>query len=96
MKFTFKTEKPTGRYRSFDTETHYVKWNKVEIGTISPETPFTIRLRVMKKDMTEDKNPNCPWRWIKLKQQSISLDEAKKYLNDNIKLITDTFTIPTD
>lgn len=28
MKFTFKTEKPTGRYRSFYPDHHYVKLKK--------------------------------------------------------------------
>ena len=81
MKFTFKTTKPTGRYRSFDHPSHAIKLKKIEVGYITPEVPFIIRFKVTKADIAEDGNPNCPWKWIRLKKQSNSLQEAKDFLN---------------
>jgi len=61
-KFTFKTSHPTGRYRSFDDDEHYVKFKRVEVGSIDDAKPHTIRLMVVKKDIMEDNNPNCTWK----------------------------------
>jgi hypothetical protein len=93
-KFTFKTEKPTGRYKSFYNVTHHVKYNKVEIGTIDDKT-FKIRLRVIKQNILEDGNPNCSWKWITLKKESASINEAKQFLNDNIAKITSFYSLPS-
>lgn len=83
MKFTFKTEKPTGRYRSFLPEHHYVKLKKQTIGTIDDEQPHEIRLMVVKQDIMEDGNPNCDWKWIQLKAEFKTINEAKEFLNVN-------------
>jgi hypothetical protein len=40
---------------------------------------------VHKDDINEDGNPNCPWKWISLKKESESLQEAKDWLNENIE-----------
>lgn len=87
MKFTFKTEKPTGSYKSFFSDYHYIKLKKKEVGTITDKT-YKIRLKVWKADINEDGNPNCKWKWITLKKESKTLQEAKDFLNENIKLIT--------
>jgi hypothetical protein len=81
MKFTFKTDKPTGQYRSFYSNHHEIKLNKKVIGSIDPKLPHKIRLQVMKTDIMEDGNPNCKWKWIVLKQQSQTLQETKEFLN---------------
>jgi hypothetical protein len=81
MKFTFKTEKSTGRYRTFHSDYHYVKLNKCVVGNISDEEPFKIHLMVIKNDVMEDGNKNCTWKWITLKKESSSLQEAKDFLN---------------
>jgi hypothetical protein len=89
MKFTFKTNKATGMYRSFYPNTHIIKLNKLNVGEISDNEPYKIRLQIMKKDLMEDKNPNCDWRWITLKTPSFNeLQEAKDWLNKNITGIT--------
>ncbi len=80
-KFTFKTEKPTGSYRSFFPNLHYIKWNKKEVGDIDDKNPHTIRLKVYKSDINEDGNPNCLWKWIKFKKQFESVQDAKEWLN---------------
>jgi len=69
MKFTFKTEKPTGAYRSFFSENHYIKLNKKQVGAIADRT-WKIRLMVFKDDINEDGNANCQWKWISLKKES--------------------------
>ena len=92
MKFTFKTEKPTGRYSSFFPRTHYIKLNKKEVGLIVDIT-WDIRLMVYKSDILEDGNPNCDWKWIKLKKESETLQEAKDFLNNNIDAILNKYKL---
>ena len=82
-KFTFKTEKPTGKWKSFDSDIHYIKLNGKQVGQIDPEEPYTIRLMVVKKDINEDGNPNCTWKRIKLVKDFKSLQEAKDFMNNN-------------
>jgi hypothetical protein len=92
MNFTFKTEHPKGRYRSFDFDRHAIKLNKKEVGLIEDRT-FTIRLAILKDNLNEDKNPNCPWKWVSLKKESKSLDEAKKFLKDNYLIIINKYKL---
>jgi hypothetical protein len=90
MKFTFKTTPATGRYRSFYPDTHEIKFKRKVCGLITDQTPHKIRLQVIKKDINEDKNPNCSWKWITLKYEGKTLQETKDFLNANIdKIIKD-------
>ena len=93
MKFTFKTENPTGRYSSFYSSTHYIKLTKKQVGTISDKKPYLIKLMVVKKDINEDGHPNCKWKYITLKKESESLQEAKDFLNKNIETIRSQFEL---
>jgi hypothetical protein len=89
MKFTFKTEKPTGKWSSFDSPTHYIKLNKRVVGEISSDKPFKISLMVIKRDINEDGNPDCKWKRIYFKKDSETLQEAKDFLNkDADKIIS--------
>lgn len=90
-RFTFKTEKPTGKWRSFDSDNHIIKLNKIKIGNISSLEPFFIRLKIIKKDIMEDGNPNCEWKWIKLAIKFNSLSDAKEWMQINFKKITTKF-----
>lgn len=94
-KFTFKTENPTGKWKSFDNPIHYIKFNKTVVGNISlnEQEIYQIYLMVIKKDINEDKNPNCEWKWILLKQESQTLDFSKEWLNENIDLILSKYTL---
>jgi hypothetical protein len=76
-KFTFKTTQPTGRYRSFDRASHDIKLGGVVVGFIEPTAPYKARLMATKKDINEDGNPNCPWKWVRLKREFGSVQEAK-------------------
>ena len=93
MKFTFKTHKPTGRYRSFFKPDHSIKLNKCECGTIGHEPPHRIRLQIVKDHEHKDNNPNCPWMWITLSHQSKSVEDAKIFLNEHIDAIMGKYTI---
>ena len=48
---------------------------------------------IVKKDINEDGKPNCKWRWIILKKESESLQEAKDFLNKNIETIRSQFEL---
>jgi len=88
-KFTFKTTKSTGRYRSFYSDSHDIKLKGNNVGNIQDEKPFKIKLMVMKNEAKgiTDNNPNCPWKWITLKKESESLEEAKTWINSVIEQI---------
>lgn len=93
MKFTFKTTNPTGPYSSFSNPIHDIKLQKKVVGSISPEEPYQISFRVIKKDLLEDGNANCPWKWIRLKKEFISLLEAKEFLNARINDILERYNL---
>lgn len=91
-KFTFKTIKPTGKYRSFDTPDHRIKLQGKEVGSIEDKI-WTIRLAVKKQDLNEDRNPNCEWRWVTLSRKSDSLEDAKTWLNVNYGTIVQKYNL---
>ena len=82
MPFTFKTEKPTGRYSSFFPTTVYIKLKKKEVGTIYENT--SIRLMICKEPTTADP---APFYWITLAKKSESVEAAKEFLNANFDAI---------
>lgn len=84
MKFTFKHIKTTGRYSGFYPTTHDIKLQKKKVGSISNSYPYTISLMVIKVNIREDGNPNCTWKWIILKWESKSVEDAKEFLNEKI------------
>ena len=92
-KFTFKTKKATGRYRSFFHDYHIIKLKQKEVGSINDKYPHKIRLMVVKKDINEDGNANCKGKWITLKKESASLQDAKNFLNDMRDLILSKFEL---
>ena len=93
IKFTFKTTRPTGSYAWLHKPYHNILLNKIFVGAIEHDKPHLIRLMVMKADIMEDGNINCKWKWITLKNEFESLDEAKVFLNENIEIITTKYKI---
>ena len=89
MPFTFKTEKSTGRYRSFYPDAHYIKMDKKQVGKIN-DKDFTIRLMVQKEVTKEDP---APFKWITLKHVEPSLLETKAWLNKNFTAITTQYQL---
>ncbi len=92
-KFTFKTSKGSGKFASFFTPSHHIKLKKIDVGSIEHEAPHRIKLQVKKKDIMEDGNKNCPWKWITLKREFTSVDETKKYLQENTDKILIQFDV---
>lgn len=67
MGLTFKTEYPTGRYRSFDHIYILIKLNKQEVGTIGWQTsmvPGKTGMRVSLR--VKDATAACGWKNITL------------------------------
>ena len=96
-KFTFKTEKPKGRWKSFDHDIYHIKLNKVEIGMfVTVGEVFRVRLRVMKTDKITDSNPNCPWKWIHLKGDFKTLQDGKDWVKRNTTGLLKKFDYPKD
>ena len=85
QKFTFKTIKPTGRYRSFYPDQHEIKLKRKTVGSIEDKKHHRISLMVEKEDIYEEGNPNCSWKWIMLSEESESITDAKDFLNKHIK-----------
>lgn len=97
-KFTFKNYEHTGRYRSFDSEGCEIKLKGKVVGFINEitsfgkphplEGKFRITLMLVKKDIMEDRNPNCPWKNAAMLHTADSLKDAKEFVqkfNDEIQ-----------
>lgn len=95
MKVTFKTEKPKGKWAWLDNPTTYIKVDKQNIGNFDTDEndKITIRLRIIKDDINSDGNPNCTWKWIQLKKVSDTLEEAKQFVIDHIKVISEKYNL---
>ena len=93
MKFTFKTEKPTGQYKAFFDPRYIIKLKGFIVGAIEPQSPFRARFMVEKSDIMEDGNSNCSWKWIKLTKEFDSVDKTKQWLNDNTDLIIEKYPL---
>lgn len=96
MKFTFKTEHPTGRYRSFYPSYHHIKLKKIEVGSIDDREPHSIRLMIVKSDEDKKIEPNCEWKWVTLRAKFTSISEAKEFLNKNFEEINKRWDIYID
>lgn len=92
MRLTFKTEEPKGKYRAFHDTIHYIKIDGVEVGTIGHNEPHKIRLKAVKDDAAQG-NPNCSWKWVVLKKDFTTLQEAKDFLKINFEKILKKVTI---
>lgn len=94
-KFTFKTIKPTGPYKSFESPEHIIKLDKRKVGNIYPpynrigrkHDDYEIVLMVLKENPAQSENPNCIWRHYQFKKTHKTLEEAKEWLNANIEEI---------
>jgi hypothetical protein len=89
-RFTFKTEKSTGRFSSFYPDVHHIKLNKIECGYITDKKPHLIKLQVLNE---RPGNLNCKWRWVTLVAEFWTLEEVKAFLNANFEMINKKYTI---
>ena len=93
-KFTFKTIKSTGKWKSFDNDSYNILLKKKKVGVFfNKGEGYSINFMVMKTETITDNNPNRPWKWITLKHRAESLEAAKDYVNDNFQKITSSFTL---
>lgn len=95
-KFTFKTNRPTGPYKSFYNDSIEIKYKRKVCGAIikaSCSTGYQIRLMTKKDDIANSSNPNCDWEWICFKKVFKSIDEAKEWINEKIDYVFEKFTL---
>lgn len=85
--FTFKINRPTGRFRSFDRANMDIVWDKKQVGSVSEKVGY-YEIHFMVKS---DKHPG--WKWIVLKKRVASFDEAKQLLRENFQTITKKFEL---
>lgn len=94
--FTFKKNIPTGKYKSFETESHEIKIKRKLVGHInqpshfSNEEDFYVMFSI-KKEAT--KNSPASFKWITLKRRFKTADEAKTFLNKNFERLTKQFDL---
>jgi len=91
--FTFKTTKPTGRYKSFESSTHDIKIKGKWVGSIDDEFPYKLRFMVHKEESELNENEPCTWKWIVLTKRNESIQGAKDWLNKNFEAITTKFKL---
>ena len=73
-----------------------IKLNGKEVGMLYKggfDTPIDIRFMIYKKDIMEDKNPNCLWMWKTLKYHPNTIQEAKDFIRKFSKDIQDKFQL---
>ena len=95
MKFTFKADVPTGRYRSFHPTTHHIKLNKKACGWFHEQYGKTdgIWLSIEKDEKHDDGNPNCSWMNIRLKAKFETVKEVKEFLIENTDAIVKKYNL---
>jgi hypothetical protein len=96
MKLTFKKHIATGRYRSFESESHEIKLKGKMIGHISevsgrwtsgddPDVgKFKVSLAIKKEVTDEDLSE---FKWVYLKKRFDNAKEAREWLNEHIDSI---------
>lgn len=82
-KFTFKKDMPTGRSKLLCPVIHLIKLGGKEVGKFGETAPISIRFMVEKDDVKNSRNPNCPWKWVKLNKEFSSPEEARQWLRGN-------------
>lgn len=92
--FSIREIKPTGKWKSFSESEYQVKLDKQIVGELVYKKSFKVRLMVIKKDINEDGNPNCIWRWAILKTSELKTkEEVKSWLNENATAIIAHFNL---
>lgn len=92
---SFKKDIDTGKYRSFEPESHVIKIGGKEVGSISEISnmgrrvddesgKFAVRIMVKKEVTSNDKSP---FKWQTFKKKFDTANDAKTWLKDNIEHI---------
>jgi hypothetical protein len=68
---------------------YIIKIDGKDVGRIAPPSwssnnkQWVIRLTINKKDINEDGNPNCSWKWVELVKRFDTEESAREYLKEN-------------
>lgn len=92
-KFTFKINKSTGQYRSFYPDNVDIKLNKKLVGHIGTKNlsgPWQVSLAIKKEKTNGDP---ADFKWIYLKKEYSSINEAKEMLIRNTEAIIQKFDL---
>lgn len=88
MKFTFKKNIPTGQWRSFEPESHLIKFNKKECGSI-----FSTGDGMFKVSLAVKCQAPPGWKNTTFLKRQATVIEAKEWLNDHINDILTAYTV---
>ncbi len=86
-KFTFKTKKSTGRFSAFYSDQHQIKLNGKRIGSIDDAAPHKIHFAINDETL----KGNCKWKWVILKRENTSVNNAKAWLNEKIAVLVEKY-----
>lgn len=97
-KFTFKMNRPTGKWKCFSSTSCDILLEKNLVGSFyedksTANTIIEIRFMKMKADIMEDGNSNCLWKWTTLNKKCASFDEAKTWVNENFEIINTSINL---
>jgi hypothetical protein len=86
-------KKPTGLARiAFNRGCNIIEKDKC-VGRIDGNGLY-VRVMVVKKNLDEDLNKNCKWRWITLDTPDFEdMNDAKTWAKDNWEQIKNTFDL---
>lgn len=59
----------------------------------SENRDIKIRFSVIKKDILEDGNSNCSWKWVKLTYVPKDDEDAREYLKNNVDKIVEKLNL---
>jgi len=93
MKFTFKKDVPTGRYKSFDLKYTDIKLGGKQVGHIKESRDsrdYSISFAI-KKEKTE-KDP-APFKWVYLKARFKTEPEARVFVKRHEEQIQERYNL---
>lgn len=96
LKLTYKNDNPTGKWRSFNSKACHVKLNGKRFASVNEKSvldrsdSLNWRIQIC---VLNDKEENCAWKWLFVKQTFATLEDAKTYLETNIEKICNSFIL---
>jgi len=100
-KVTFKKHpEMTGRagigypYQNVDVKIKKKKFGEISAPTWQTEdNRWSISVMVVKKQIDEDGNTNCPWKWIHFKQRFVKEEHAREWIQEYIDEIIKKYVL---
>ena len=91
-KFTFKKDKPIGLFRAFEGAWTDIKLNKRIVGYITETRSHHFVIYFAIERVPTKQNP-ATFKWLRIKEQFISEEEARKFVRNNNKKIQSTYDL---